>query len=163
MDGEILLRGTDHEHARVFEVFDYLNCSDHQLRRGLVVLPRENDLPDVYGLRIMPSGQFLVVATGIVQLFNVPELFNVPPTSIHPQSGSGYPLWTYNWDSSIDPVHVAITPPHLAFRRSKDSCFGLLIQAEKEFLYIGFPPKHPNLLDVQKIVTGLRATSLRPR
>lgn len=64
MNRDVLLRGTDEPHTRVFEVFDYRNCSNHQLRRGLVVLPREGSLPHVsYCLHCLVScnerGRFL--------------------------------------------------------------------------------------------------------
>lgn len=151
MSQDLLLRGTDDRSVRVFEVYDYLNCSNHQLRRGLVVLPRGGYSPPVRGLRIMPHNQFLVVCSGSLQLFHLPELSDVPATSLHPSSGLGHPLWTYDFKPCVRRCQPAITPPHLAFRESRESSFGLLIQADRIFLYISFPQEASNQLDVFKV------------
>ncbi|KAG8918842.1 hypothetical protein FRC01_001624 [Tulasnella sp. 417] len=150
MNRDLLLRGTNDNYARVFEVFDYLNCSNDQLRRGLVVVPLDES-SRVRGLRIMPHNQFLVVCSGSLQLFNMPELSDVPVTSLHPPHGLEHPLWAYDFKPCIPRCQPAITPPHLAFRESRESSFGLLIQADRIFLYVSFPPEASNLLDVFEV------------
>lgn len=108
---------------------------------------------------LMPHNQFLVVAYDILQLFNMPELSDVPSTSLHPSSGSGYPLWTYKFEPSILGRPRAITPPHLAFRKSKDSSCGLLIQLGRRFLYVSFPRRASDVLDVHEAAMESEASS----
>ncbi|KIO27171.1 hypothetical protein M407DRAFT_23588 [Tulasnella calospora MUT 4182] len=161
MKGDLLLRGTDHQYVRVFEIFDYLNCSNHQLRRGLVVLPREGSLPQVDAIRIMPYDGFLVVASGILQLFNIQKLSDMASTSLHMSSGLEYPLWIYKFEPCIPGCLPAITPPHLAFRRLKDPSFGLRIQANSIFLSASFPSEAFNILNVYEIVMERQADGMK--
>lgn len=110
----------------------------------------------------MPHNQFLAVCSDSLQLFNIPELSDVPATTLHPSSGLDQPLWTYNFKPCVRRCPPAITPSHLAFRESRGSSFGPLIQADHTILYVSFPPEASNRLDLLKVEMEHRAGWMTP-